>query len=318
MTPPIGNGQLASVVLTEPQTNFKVGQKLVFQDILFPPLPSAGLYAFEDLAHFKGALLILVSINGAERNTFGSAILVKPGLAICASHVIQEHLRLGHFDGDRAAFYAFGPTETAMHAWQVDSITYSLTGDVALLTMLYAAEMPAELTIHYFATSAKLPVVGDRVTAAGFRPTAMIRDKLDSHGTVGAFLGSSGKVSDVWQAGRDHMLPRPCFAAHLTTVGSMSGGPVLDSAGRVIGIVSSSVDTFEEFPAVTFVTLIWDALFMEIEPKWPGGKFWPERPTRVSALLATHDAWRLWIAPNSSEYRYQISGDTPDPLLQAP
>ena len=64
------------------------------------------------------------------------------------------------------------------------------------------------------------------------------------------------------------MLPSPCIEVNMETLGGMSGGPVFNEEGRLIGILSSSFDG-----GPSYVTLIWDALRLSItnlpDEIWP-------------------------------------------------
>ncbi|WP_142916619.1 trypsin-like peptidase domain-containing protein, partial [Klebsiella pneumoniae] len=66
---------------------------------------------------------------------------------------------------------------------------------------------------------------------------------------------SSGLVTAAFPQGRGERMPAPCIEVEMDTMGGMSGGPVVDSDGNVIGVVSSSFDG-----GPSYVTLIWDAL----------------------------------------------------------
>lgn len=55
-------------------------------------------------------------------------------------------------------------------------------------------------------------------------------------------------------------MPSSCIEVAMDTMGGMSGGPVVNDEGWLVGIVSSS---FEGGP--TYVTLIWDALRLSVE-----------------------------------------------------
>ncbi len=311
----------ATVMIAAPQMDLRLGQKLGLREVLFPPLALEGLNAFELLRTLEGAVLILASFALGESHVYGSAVLVGPGIALAAGHVIEEHQAKGHLTAPDPALYAFGPAGERTHAWIVSEIKYNSVGDVAVLVMQYAADMPDDLEIHYFATCARLPEISERVTAIGFRPVNALRladpETRELGLLEGTFLTSSGPISDLWPLGRDALLPRPSFAAQLTTVGAMSGGPVLNAQGKLIGIVSRSIDAFEEEPAVTSATMIWDGLFEPIAGQWPP-KFWPAEATPLADLINPEDRWRLHWSVETMKFRYQANGDAPDPSLYAP
>jgi hypothetical protein len=64
-------------------------------------------------------------------------------------------------------------------------------------------------------------------------------------------------------------MPSPCIEVAMDTMGGMSGGPVVNDEGWLVGIVSSS---FEGGP--TYVTLMWDA--MRLSVNGAPQNVWPE------------------------------------------
>ncbi|WP_454885355.1 S1 family peptidase [Sphingomonas oryzagri] len=300
-----------TVILTRPQMEMAVGQKISIEQLLLRPWQEGGLKTVEELSTFHGALLVLGGFGGGWSYTYGSAVPVAPGIAVAAGHVIHQHQRDGFFDDETSAMYAFGVTPQGATAWLVIALSYSDEGDIAVLTLAYACQMPREMRIAHYAVSARLPVAGEMVTAVGFRPREGQRiiepgEQLpDLHGT---FLLSSGPVLDVWGSGRDKVVaPRPCFAAALATVGAMSGGAVLNADGHMIGIVTSSLENPTE--PYTIATMIWDALVTEIEPIWPPD-YWKGRAA-LRDLIDPEDGWRLQWSHQEESWRYQVDGYRP-------
>jgi hypothetical protein len=75
---------------------------------------------------------------------------------------------------------------------------------------------------------------------------------------------SSGKVTALFVHGRGERMSASCLEVDMQSFGGMSGGAVVNADGDLIGIVSSS---FEGGP--TYVTLIWEALRLTVESKFP-------------------------------------------------
>ncbi|MBR1029393.1 serine protease [Bradyrhizobium liaoningense] len=86
----------------------------------------------------------------------------------------------------------------------------------------------------------KWPKVGDEVMAIGFPELDSIQDRaIDAEVLSERMYGSIGRVTAVLPSGREHR-PWPTFAVDSHWPGGMSGGPVFNRDGEVIGLVSSS------------------------------------------------------------------------------
>jgi serine protease Do len=88
--------------------------------------------------------------------------------------------------------------------------------------------------------SGKWPKAGDEVMAIGFPELRSIQDRaVDAEVLTERMYGSIGRVTAVLPGGREHR-PWPTFAVDSHWPGGMSGGPVFNLDGEVIGLVSSS------------------------------------------------------------------------------
>lgn len=88
--------------------------------------------------------------------------------------------------------------------------------------------------------SGKWPKIGDEVMAIGFPELGSIQDRtIDAEVLTEHMYGSIGRVTAVLPGGREHR-PWPTFAVDSHWPGGMSGGPVFNQDGEVIGLVSSS------------------------------------------------------------------------------
>lgn len=80
---------------------------------------------------------------------------------------------------------------------------------------------------------------------------------------------STGVVSQVFPEGRDRvMLPGPVVIVDCASWGGMSGAPVFDEHGRLVGLLSCSFSqALETGPSA--VSLVWPALAHRIVGGWP-------------------------------------------------
>jgi hypothetical protein len=108
-----------------------------------------------------------------------------------------------------------------------------------------------------------LPLIGDRLWAFGYRHG----DLVDGAAHIAPIV-TSGVVTGCFPDGRGERMPSICVEVAMNSVGGMSGGPVVDHEGWLVGIVSSSLND-----GPTYITLMWDALRLSVEgvPRcvWP-------------------------------------------------
>lgn len=99
-----------------------------------------------------------------------------------------------------------------------------------------------------------LPLVGERLWAFGYRHEAL----QDAAALINPLV-TSGVVTSVFPQGRGERMASACVEVAMDTKGGMSGGPVVNANGDLVGIVSSSFDG-----GPSYVTLVWEALRIKI------------------------------------------------------
>jgi hypothetical protein len=224
------------------------------------------------MALFHGALLAMVFRDEGGDHTAGSAVLVAPGIAICAHHVIldfEEALRAG-----RCALLCAGPANHGTVFWMVRNVVSIPGTDLTILCMTLASAMPPQNRFVVAHLTTRTPAIGERVALYGL--PALARTGASKDGNAHIPLSArytSGEVLEVHHDGRDKvMLPGPCFAVSCAAFGGMSGGPVFDDRGYLVGVVSTSYDG--DAP-IAFVSHLWPALSIQTLPSWPAPRPFP-------------------------------------------
>jgi len=95
-------------------------------------------------------------------------------------------------------------------------------------------------------------------------------------------LGTSGIVTDQYPDGRPDF-PAACISVEMDSMGGMSGGPVFNARGNVIGVISKSMaQRGENRPTV--VSLLFSVFSQSVSVTWPPG-VWPSPlPDGLSTL----------------------------------
>ena len=194
----------------------------------------------------------------------GSGVMVGPGLLLTATHVLDEFPG----DGPGPVFLTFWPE--GCRGWLPKSqMTVSgpsqfdekrtIKSDITLVSCTLNSEAHASAPLMLAPMEVALPLVGDRLWAIGFRHQGM-----DGNSALLTPFVSSGLVTAAFPNGRGERMASPCFEVEMDTVGGMSGGPVVNADGRLVGIVSSSLEG-----GPSHITLIWEALRFRVAGATP-------------------------------------------------
>ena len=261
------NNDLARTVAhTNPELELVPGERLRFEQQRLKFEGANGHYM--PLGSQNGILLALSFRDDNGQHTYGSAAMVGPGLAICAAHVIEEQGFYEKIQSDAATLVASAPLpDGGMHLWTVLRVALVPNTDLAVLSMALTSPYPTDRRFVSAAITTRMPALGDVLTVTGLsagRGTEAISNNMHFEMIPGCMFG---QVIDRYPDGRGRMMPGPCVAVECHARGGMSGGPVFDSRGYLVGIVSSSFEGME----TTFVSHIWPALVLPQAacPVWP-------------------------------------------------
>jgi len=210
------------------------------------------------------ALVAVVLLEDNETTVLGSGVMIGPGLVIVATHVLDEFTArnakpvLMTFlpDGTRAWLPRESSTVSGPSAFGPDR---RIVSDISLLSCTLNSDAHAHHPLTLAPLQLSLPLIGERLWAFGYRHEA-----LEDAAALITPLVASGLVTSVFPQGRGERMPSPCIEVEMDTKGGMSGGPVVNANGDLVGIVSSSFDG-----GPSYVTLIWDALQMKVSNVLP-------------------------------------------------
>jgi Trypsin-like peptidase domain len=236
-----------------------------------------------DLGQLEGTVLALDWVAGDTHHIWGSAIMVAPGVALTARHVVDDMRDKGFLGPVSGYLLALGFHNGVVVVWNVDSFTSIADGDLSILTLVRTTvgSVPASeevVSINFAVLAARQPSLGEHVSLIGFAASEAKFEDLRSGRSAGIdLLGSVGPVTDIYADGRDQSLLNPSAGVSAKTIGGMSGGAAFDARGRLIGIITSGVD--EES---SFISLAWPCVFTPLEIHWPPGLF--DEPTTLHAM----------------------------------
>ena len=106
----------------------------------------------------------------------------------------------------------------------------------------------------FIRTAGASPAIGDRVMAVGYPELTYLQGAGESAARIFTerMYGAVGTVINILPTGRGQSYPWPTLEVDANWRSGMSGGPVFNEAGEVIGIVSSSIAPSEDMPGVGY------------------------------------------------------------------
>ena len=276
------HGATVTAASTKPlQMHFRWDRPLFTADDGIGPTGSLSL--------LDGMVLAFGSMDEEGTYVVGSGTMVAPGILVTATHVAEatrgtvgmafSFLRHGRMRlwGAHELHVLYGTYEDPLHAFG----SRRRTSDVSLVSCSLMSEAIDEHPLRMAHIEVAIPLPGERLWALGYRET------LRAEVSEISMLCSSGLVTAQHLDGRGNLFPGPQVEVAMNTVGGMSGGPVFNADGHLVGLVSSSFET-DDFQGPTFVSLIWPALVGDVTATWPHG-FWPgQEANLMKARAAGH------------------------------
>jgi hypothetical protein len=242
---------------------------------IFVPNDPPGVYVVNNMAHYNGALLSVHFLTDEWSTVEGTAVMVAPGIAFSAAHVIEP--LMPHIMAKQLRVVCVGYTSTGPRYWRVGYVTKINNSEIVILALKYATALPADGRFVQTMITTRLPGIGEQVMIAGIRAS---REHVEADADF-AFPILAGNIkygADVWIAvgevtqhhlsGRGAMAPSPAIEVACSTPGGLSGGPAFDKHGKIFGILSASMSIADpdDGRGPSQISMIWPGLAMTVSP----------------------------------------------------
>lgn len=216
-----------------------------------------------------------------SQQLLGTAFFIAPGIAVSAWHVFEDFLpepTNGVFENAPmpAEFQLVSPLgQGEALIWPVNSFSVGSTigaigadgSDLTSIGCHLAGEQPIQKVHSCLILTDRFPAIGEKLHIIG------LKEPLKRGWSAPVVLEtyeSVGRVIDVFPNGRGRMPPGPCFAISSGATGGMSGAPVFDNNGFVIGVLSTGTEDRDN--GYSIVSSITPVLNHRITQSWRPGE----------------------------------------------
>jgi hypothetical protein len=133
----------------------------------FAPNDPPGVYPIHNMAHYKGVLLSMHFIEDDLSQVDGSAVMIAPGIALAAAHVINPNK--SHIMAGKLRVLCVGYTSTGPRFWRLSKVYPVGNTDLVILPLIYASALPDDNLFVQASVTTRLPVLGEQIMIAGLR-----------------------------------------------------------------------------------------------------------------------------------------------------
>lgn len=275
-----------------------------FATTLCPARATDGLTAFSDWDSFDGLLLMVYFGSESNDTIEGSAVMVAPGVALSAAHVIKDWISA--VTQGKAGCMLTGFVKGGQTYWRATGVRVDVETDLAIISVEPADDQTRMRPVRLAHLTTRTPKVGETLMFCGYRGA---ETKFMHEGQVIELAAtgyiSTGAVGQIHSTHRDRLrYPWPCYEVDCVIVGGMSGGPAFDADGYLIGICGAGLDIFEDGKtravSPSYAWQVWPCMLRRFVPTWP-----PETYSGLTSLLEMQPGLCAIERPNA------VKGDQP-------
>ena len=129
----LGFDRFNILVVPEDKADGRKDQPITLRTRWFNPDPVLGLLEVANMAHYKGALAYIVFWRDDWSTVEGSAVVIGPGLAVTALHVLSD--LMPEIVEGKLNLILLAPTPDGGRAWRIRNVTRVGTTDLAILSL---------------------------------------------------------------------------------------------------------------------------------------------------------------------------------------
>lgn len=264
--------------------------------------------------------IIGLDINCSNVIASGTGIVIASNLILTAKHVIEDFLnkfnsqtstKNSEMDFNIWVVFIADNSKDIYHIFETARIYFNPYSDLALLHIDPFNKGGGTKEWKQPLLSLNLPSIGEKIIAFGFtKSKTRITKNKNGKSVIEVYdepIVSTGDIIEIYPEKRDSFLmPFPSIRINARLDGGMSGGPVFNENGALIGIVCSSYDEIESAnDHISYVSLLWPLMATAIQPN--GDEIFPLYDLAVKNIVKTDGLDNIIIDKTNTPSTFKIS-----------
>jgi len=240
----------------------------------------------DEISHpLTGHISPIMSVKDGIGLIEGTAVLIAPGFAMTASHVIKSifdkyNLTMVNDSESIIDIYVINFLNGAI--WYISHVFSWVGTDIALLKLTPRNDKAKQSIIKPLSMTVDPPIKESEIIIIGYPNSNIVVGRYDAEATELRIeinpTVSTGRVTEIYGSQRDSIMVRfPSFACDAKSEGGISGGAVFNSNKELCGLLSTSINTCGDDKDCSYsvAASIWPALIipfkLEGEDSVPSG-----------------------------------------------
>ena len=287
----------------------------------YPKKPTFQKHKLTDSPIYEVSVRILaLTKDCSEVYASGTGVVLAQNLILTAKHVFEDFASRWNVIDDNGTlsaesfniwvvFISSDPREL-YHVYEVANVYINPYSDMVLFHLSAFDKAGATQSWKQAKLSLTIPKVGERVVAFGFAKSKVEVTK-NAGGQSDIKVNdepyvSVGEIIEVYPEKRDlYLLPFPSIRINARLDGGMSGGPVFNDEGALIGIVCSSYDQDQQEENISYVSLLWPLMATTLMDK--NDKTYPLYDLAMRGILGVQGLDNIVLTKADREFLYNVS-----------